>query len=240
MTGLATVVAGMTPVQAQSPLPDPRQTASSASPDWLAAIGSLAVPAQRRTDGRASHYLEDCSATLVSRSGSGTARIIVTAWHCLEHYRDLSRPIVFSLAARDKAALTLTARKLADGGGMHADWAILRLERGIDESTAVSLAVHPERADIAKPVSMAGYSATAGGHLRSLRYHENCRITAQQRVSADTDCVALKGSSGGAVTQRSATGTVQFSGVISEGDSIGYSRFVPVSAFRNTLNQYLR
>lgn len=240
MLALTSWAPGVSSAQAQQAPPDPRQTASAASPGWLAAIGSLAVPAQRRTAGRASHYLEDCSATLVSRSGSGTAQIIVTAWHCLENYHDLSRPIVFSLAGRENAALRVTARKLADGGGMHADWAILRLERGISETIAASLSIHPERADITRPVTMAGYSTTANEPVRSLRYHENCRITAQQRVSADTDCVAFKGSSGGAVTQRSASGAVQFSGVISEGDSVGYSRFVPVSVFRNSLNRYLR
>ena len=219
---------------------DPRRGLSATSPDWLLAVGALDVPVQQPIEGRLVHLREDCRATLVTREGAGAANIIVTAWHCLEDYRDLSRPIMFSLALPNTPPLMLAARRLADGGGMHADWAILRLERSIAASTALSLAVHPGRAEQAIPVTMAGFSPAGSDNIRSLRFHENCRITAQQRHSTDTDCVALKGASGGAVAQRSASGAFLFSGVISEGDGAGYSRFVPTSAFRQTLNQYLR
>lgn len=219
---------------------DPRRSLSASSPSWLGAIGALDVPAQRSVRGRRVNMREDCSATLVSRDGDSAANIIVTAWHCLEYYRDLSRPITFSLLLPNTTPLTLTARRLADGGGMHADWAILKLERALAPHIAHSLAVHPGRAEAGIPVTMAGYSPAGDDRIRSLRFHANCRITAQQRNSTDTDCVALKGASGGAVAQRSVSGSMHFSGVISEGDGTGYSRFVPTSMFRQTLDQYLR
>ena len=73
---------------------DPRRGLSATSPDWLLAVGALDVPVQQPIEGRLVHLREDCSATLVTREGAGAANIIVTAWHCLEDYRDLSRPIM--------------------------------------------------------------------------------------------------------------------------------------------------
>ena len=72
---------------------DERLVFSGKTFPWLQAVGKLQVPGQRYKDGHSSHYLEDCSATLVSLPGRLEADIIVTAWHCLELYQDLSKPI---------------------------------------------------------------------------------------------------------------------------------------------------
>jgi hypothetical protein len=219
---------------------DDRHIFDGSSHGWLAAVGSLQVPGQRYENGRTLHYLEDCSATLIAPDSGGKASTVVTAWHCLEHYRDLSRPILFTLPLPGADQLQIEARKLADGGGMHADWAILRLREPVAATTA--LAVYPGDVSPGDDVTMAGYSKDPGlgGNGRHLTFDATCRVTARSKRSADTDCIAHKGASGGAVIQLSINGEPLYGGVISAGDGAGLSRYVPVQLFRKVLMTHLR
>lgn len=220
---------------------DSRLRYSGDAPPWLRAVGQLRVPGSRYQDGRREHFLEDCSATLVARSPGRRADTIITAWHCLEYYNDLSRPITFTLSHGDRAPLEQEAYRLAMGGSMQADWAILRLRQAIETETATALAIHPGSADPARAVIMAGYSRDAGAADRNTRlsYDPRCLITAQAATLTDSNCLARKGASGGAVIQLSDSGVPLFSGVVSQGDSAGLSQFVPVDAFRGALNRHL-
>ena len=56
---------------------DPRQVFSAESSPWLRAVGKLQVPGQRYRNGHSSHYLEDCSATLVSSAAQLRFSIVV-------------------------------------------------------------------------------------------------------------------------------------------------------------------
>ena len=221
---------------------DPRQAYSELSPAWLGAVGRLSVPGSRISDGRRAHQLEACSATLVGRGASPWADTIVTAWHCLEFYNDLSRPITFTLLPGRRGELTREAYRLGDGGGMDADWAILRLYRPVAAEEVAALPIGTGAADRARPVIMAGYSRDdrLGHGGRRLTYDPACRITAQTPARGDTDCRAHKGASGGAVIQLSPEGEPQFTGVISAGDGASTSIFVPVTHFGATLRQHLR
>lgn len=221
---------------------DSRKIYSSKAPVWLRAVGRLRIPGSTYRDGRRSHVQEDCSATLVTGKEGAAADTIVTAWHCLENYRDLSKPIVFTLVS---GAIELTEReayRLADGGGMHADWAILRLKLPVAASVNGALLVHPGRADPARSITMAGFSRDSdmGGHGEWLTFDPACLITTATPKLSDSNCTAHKGASGGAVIQLSEAGAPLFSGVISEGDSVGFSTFVPVAVFRGAINRYLR
>jgi hypothetical protein len=210
---------------------DTRLLSSDGKPGWLRAVGKLRVPGSRYREGSRRHLQEDCSATLVRRGPGTHADTIVTAWHCLAFYNDLSKPITFTLPPDD----VREAYRVADGGGMHADWAVLRLFQPIVGNLA--LAVHPERADPARPISMAGFArdpATSDGDAR-LTFDPSCLITRQGANVSDTDCVAYKGASGGAVVQLSLTGEPELSGVISQGDGAGLSIFVPVTVFRSAV-----
>jgi hypothetical protein len=229
-------------VVAGSAIGDPRQAYSDLSPAWLGAVGRLSVPGSRIRDGRRAHQLEDCSATLVGREASPWADTIVTAWHCLEFYNDLSRPITFTLLPGRRGELTREAYRLGDGGGMDADWAILRLYQPVAAEEVTALAVGAGAADRARPVIMAGYSRDDGlGHGgRRLTYDPACRITAQTAARGHTDCRAHKGASGGAVIQLSPGGEPQFTGVVSAGDGESTSIFVPVTHFGAALRQHLR
>lgn len=221
---------------------DPRQAYSELSPAWLGAVGRLSVPGSRIRDGRRSHQREDCSATLVARKGTAPADTIVTAWHCLEFYDDLSRPITFTLRPGHRGELSREAYRLGDGGGMHADWAILRLYRPVAAEEVTALSVGAEMADRTRPVIMAGYSRDdgLGDGGRRLTFDPACRITAQTPLRGDTDCRAHKGASGGAVIQMSRQGEPQLTGVISSGDGAGTSIYVPVTRFQAALRLHLR
>ena len=221
---------------------DPRQAYTELSPTWLRAVGRLSVPGSRIRDGQRSHQREDCSATLVGRKASHRADTIVTAWHCLEFYNDLSRPITFTLLPGHRGDLTREAYRLGDGGGMHADWAILRLYRPVAAGEIAPLTVGVDEVDRARPVIMAGYSRDddLGEGGRRLTFDPACRITAQTPARGNTDCRAHKGASGGAVVQLSPEGVPQLTGVISSGDGEGTSIFVPVARFQAALRQHLR
>jgi Trypsin-like peptidase domain len=221
---------------------DPREVFSRDSPAWLLAVGKLQVPGQRYSDGHASHHTEDCSATLVTRPGRKRADTIITAWHCLEWYGDLSKPIVFTLVSLSGETLRHEAYRLGDGGGMHADWAILRLRSTVPETDVAALQIHPQVPDHELPVTMAGFSGDPGKGKDGmvLTFDPNCAITAQDRNLGDTNCMAFKGASGGAVVQLSSAGEPRMCGVISQGNGEGRSTFVPVSTFRNALELYLK
>ena len=221
---------------------DTREIYSSAAPPWLRAVGRLAVPGSRYRDGNRQHLREDCSATLVTRSAGAAADTIVTAWHCLEHYNDLSRPIMFTLLAGVEAApRSIEAYRLADGGGMHADWALLRLRQPVAAAAVAALEIQSGRADPGQLITMAGFSRDPGkgGGGTRLTFDPACLVTRLDVASSESNCLAYKGASGGAVVQQSVDGEPRFSGVISAGDGAGVSTFVPVTAFRGAIGLHL-
>ena len=238
LPSLLTAMCLALPAQAEQ-----RLAYSTASPAWLQAVGKLEVPGSRVENGYRRHKREDCSGTLVaSAPDSRRADIVVTAWHCLEYYQDLSRPILFTLLPNSHQPITLEARRLDTGGDMHADWAVLQLARPVDATTVRGLTIDPAQADATRAVVMAGYSGDEGlgqdGQV--MTYHVDCRITAQQPGASTSNCQAYKGASGGAVIQLDDQGQARLTGVISRGDSAGVSIFVPVEGFRSPLNLALR
>lgn len=221
--------------------PDRRLAYHAASPPWLRAIGMLTVPTVKYQDGRARNHREDCSATLVTGRRGRPADIIVTAWHCLEFYQDLSKPITFTLGNALHGRVSHRARRLTDGGGMYADWAILRLQQAIPAERVPAIQLHPGTADPARGITAAGYSRDPGLGQRGqqLTYDPTCRILQREGLLVQSDCAAHRGASGGAVVQISDEGVAQLSGVISQGDGEALLLYVPVEGFRRALAQYL-
>ena len=242
LAAVLVLLAGITAANSGPPPADSRQVFGPGSPAWLRAVGKLQVPGHKYRDGRRAHHREDCSATLVARPASTRADTIVTAWHCLEFYRDLSKPITFTLMPGSELHSTREAYRLADGGGMHADWAILRLYEAVSLRDIPAMRIHPERAEADRAIAMAGYSRDSGlgNYGEQLTFDPDCAITHQARLRSDSDCTARKGSSGGAVIQLSALGEPRLCGVISQGDSARLSTFVPVSGFRTAIERHLK
>lgn len=218
-----------------------RRAYSDSSPNWLQAVGKLDVPGIQYRNGQRRHQRENCSGTLVAPAGKRLANTVVTAWHCLEYYRDLSKTITFTLLPGSERAIRREAYLLADGGGMHADWALLRLYRPVETRLIPALELNPAAGDRQRPLTMAGFSGDKelGMDGSVLTYHDNCRITGQFSDGNETDCSAYKGASGGAVIQLSPRGKPRLTGVISRGDSESVSIYVPLADFRRPLEQYL-
>jgi hypothetical protein len=219
-----------------------RQSYSGDSYPWLRAVGKLQVPGSRYHNGRRSHYVEDCSATLIAPAHSSSADIIVTAWHCLEFYSDLSKPITFTLLDDSGGLVTRQAHRLADGGSMSADWALLRLLAAVPSPQVAALDIHPGQANPDISIIMAGYSKDVlpDPHGKNLSFDPACTITQQAPEFSDTNCSANQGASGGPVIQLGAEGEPFLCGVISQGNGVGRSTFIPVSRFRATANLYLK
>jgi hypothetical protein len=221
---------------------DNRQVYNGETYRWLSAIGKLEVPGKRHRDGRTRHYIEDCSATLVGNPDSQSANTIITAWHCLEFYSDLSKPISFTLNPAHEKPILREAYQLVNGGSMDADWAILRLHRAIPAGQVKALNVDTARANPQRAIIMAGYSRDdgvgAGG--QHLSFDPACLITRQDPTSSATNCTAYKGASGGAAIQLSSAGTPLVYGVISQGNGAGLSTFIPAHGFSSAIRQHLK
>ncbi|MEP5766619.1 MAG: serine protease [Halieaceae bacterium] len=207
----------------------PRAAFDKHSPQNLRAVGKLIVPGHRLVAGERLAHQQDCSASLIGPS------TILTAWHCLEYYRDLSRDPQFTLANLPGQP-AISAYRLADGGGMQADWALLRLHspvRGVPPLPVSAAGT----IDTGEGLLLAGYAADEaigrGGEVLSWQAH--CLLTEPRPGQLASDCVTYKGASGGPVM--TAQGIV---GVISSGDGSSSTYFVPSTRFLSAVRLYRR
>ena len=217
------------PVQASS-----RLAFGKGSPDWLAGVGKLDVPSQRWEQREQHHFKEHCSATLLFHGER--ARYVLSAWHCLENYRDLSRDISFRIPGSE---LQRNAFPVASGGGMEADWALLQLDRPVARSTFSPLQLADKHSAEAA-ITMAGFSRDVGlGRSGSiLTYDPACQVTGRSNDLVATNCEAYKGASGGPVVAVH-KGRALLLGVVSTGTGEGQSYYVPAHVFIHHIKPYL-
>ena len=191
----------------------------------ISSVGQLLVPAIRYENGYARHYNERCSATAVAE-GNREALYLLSAWHCLEDYRDLSKPLLFELSSGFQSPV----RVVASGDSMLSDWVLLRLQ-----------APAPSSAGIAEETSAEGSELIMAGYPRDHRAADDgpvtvlCQQSGKDNKDSSSDCVLQKGASGGAVFNPDG----EILGVISRGDGESVSIFVPVNRFRNRLTRHL-
>lgn len=208
---------------------EPRQQVSSTSPPMLMSVGRLLVPGRRMENGYPRHYRESCSATLLAPIEGEPASLILTAWHCIEYHTDLTDAITFVIESSSGERLERRVQPVSSGGGMHADWLIMRLQEPLPTDTVTAASVAQDAPPgIGSRIIMAGYSRDKGlgeaGEV--LTFHGNCRVVARSDQDIATDCLAYRGASGGAVFS---IASGRLLGVISRGDSLAQSIFVPVS-----------
>ncbi|MDJ0876996.1 MAG: trypsin-like serine protease [Halieaceae bacterium] len=217
------LVAGWLVVNVQA---SEREVFDAQSPQVLQAVGKLTVPGHDRVDGRRRSREENCTASLVAPS------TILTAWHCLEYYSDLSRDPQFALPGV-MGGDTVAATRIADGGGMEADWALLRLARPIRQvdPLPVTKTAAPDNARLL----LAGYARDTGLGNRGehLTWQANCRLRDREITRVGTDCVTYKGASGGPVLLNG-----HVVGVISAGDSEERTYFAPFAASNRFFSLY--
>ncbi|EAQ99397.1 trypsin-like serine peptidase [Congregibacter litoralis] len=196
----------------------------------LASVGKLHVPGQRFEDGYVRHFDEDCSATLITDDAkSQSSTLIVSAWHCLEFYRDTSRVLTFETAGGE----TRTANLVASGGSMYSDWALLRLNAPLPYPAVIAV----EGKVATDALVMAGYPRRSSGATKVLETVRDCRITGRDDRDITSDCVLQKGASGGAVFLGGPE--TRYLGVISRGDGESQSIYVPLARFRAKISAHL-
>ena len=183
--------------------PLPRKSLAAGSGDLInqlnSRVGMVSIPATRSEQGRTKHFKESCSGTLVSTNEERSSTIwVLSAWHCFEDYRDLSRDILFTTVNGQSAK----ARLVSSGGSMRADWALLKLDTPMEP--AVKLLAR--EFDVNASIIMAGYPRAnrqqAGEHSqvgRTFTVANRCAVTGQDKEDFASTCVLPKGSSGGAV-----------------------------------------
>ncbi|WP_279245904.1 trypsin-like serine peptidase [Candidatus Litorirhabdus singularis] len=225
-------------------LAEPRQLHNNKAPGWMASVGKLTVPGQKWEDGERHHYQENCSGTLISKKKihdpsdtRHSARYVISAWHCLEYYNDLSKAISFSLP---NSEIEHNAALVISGGSMNADWVLLRLDQPI--AIDAPIVIWTEPASIGKTtLTSAGYSRDlmAADNGRLLSYHPDCSVTAIASAVITTNCRAAKGASGGPLVAV-VEGEVRLLGVLSAGDGEAVSLYVPSDQFARRVAPYLR
>lgn len=204
---------------------DERQVFNQQSPAYLSAIGKLIVPSERTVGGEHQNFIEECSATLLS-DRLYQQRWIMTAWHCIEHYHNLGRSILFRIMDEHGEWHERDAHIVIHGGSISEDWALLRTETALPK-TLHSLAIanyQPGR------VIIAGFSGDEGlgqnGNV--LTFQDNCVSSEQTLDDAQisVNCWAFKGASGGAVIQHE-----KLVGIVSQGDNAGTASFVDLARY---------
>lgn len=220
---------GNTPADAKLTDADSTESAAVAIPGALrSGVGQLWVPAKRFRNGYAEHFDEHCSAALVTTKESLPSRLLLSAWHCIEDYRDLSRDLLFETQDGRRHP----ARVVASGGGMHGDWAILRLRKPLPGG----LLLTPPSEKRGDTHAMAGFPRRADGDA-ALVHARHCRVTGRDGPDLRSDCILSKGASGGAVVD--AGDARVYRGVISRGDARSVSIFVPLTRFYRQLRPLL-
>lgn len=207
----------------------------------LQSVGKLLVPNVRYENGYARHFDERCSATLVSGNAEAMeSRLILSAWHCIEYYRDLSKTLVYEQPGHPP----VSARILVAGGSMRDDWVLLKLAKALPNPTPLPTSAgnpsSPKTAMHNKPLMMVGYPID-GAAERARVVVSNCVHKLSKGIDRSSSCVIEQGASGGAVFAGDTPPgqRPEYLGVISRGDRQSLSIYVPISRFRKKLASYL-
>ena len=204
---------------------DNSQLTTRADAAWEGAIVKIEVPIVRSVKGYPRHFLERCSATIIS---PGPHPLLISAWHCFEGYDAMASPAQ-TLTEDGPVPLEL----LASGESMQHDWALLTSKADWIPTTWIPIA--RDRAEKGSRVSAAGFSRSLASDSpeigsrrdRALVIDSDCRVTEASSPPIASSCVIQQGASGGAILGRTQSGSLRVYGVISAGDSKSVSYFYP-------------
>lgn len=199
----------------------PSVACAEQSDTMITSVGRLLIPAVRYQNGYVRHYDERCSGTVVTEPGGSHSTVVISAWHCLEDYRDLSRPLIFETIDGRRSEVRL----LASGGSMEQDWALLRLAEA-------QAALPIDDAGIPSTVTMVGFPRASAS---SAQTQVRCSLMGLDGADYRGGCALKPGASGGGVIS---TDGQQYLGVVSRGDGVTQSIFVPVERFRQALRAH--
>lgn len=212
---------------------DERRIFDHQSPSYLLAIGKLTIPSERQIRLEPQHFIEQCSATLLDDRYK-QRRWLLSAWHCIEHYHNLGKRIIFQIADTSGIWHEREAHIVIHGGSIKNDWVLLRTETSLP-GTVLSLGLADYNGGA---VTLAGYSGDKGlgrgGEV--LTYQEQCypSHTMLDETQTSINCWAFKGASGGAIIQQG-----RLVGVVSQGDNAGTASFVDHARYADHINRAL-
>ncbi|HBZ50342.1 MAG TPA: hypothetical protein DEO43_08570 [Halieaceae bacterium] len=192
------------------------------SPNWMKFVAAINVPTLKHEAGRTRHYREQCSATLINHDHARQDQWLITAWHCIEHYRDLSQTIEVRFPHAGLNDQYYTARVARSGERLERDWALLRLEQRLPPHLSSPLTLTAASPSLL--ATAAGYSKHLREGRERLSYDSNCRWVSAQEWQ---DCFTSKGTSGGPVVQTIADEPT-IVGIISQGNGEGMTLTFPV------------
>lgn len=216
---------------------NPGEVASGLAPLWQQAIVRLEVPVTRQENGFTRHFIEHCSATVVT---PGPRPILLSAWHCFDGFSAIGPPAVAYMRANDKSELQL----IKTGGSMLEDWALLTPLRAFTHSGWIPIATQGPHHDT--QLVSAGYAKTSpvagsremASEQRQLALDPSCQVIQNANTPpAASSCVAKKGASGGPILGRTASGSYRIYGVISAGDETSVSYFYPSHLLLGTVRE---
>lgn len=199
----------------------PRQRFDAKSPKWMANVANIEVPAIKYEQGRARHYIEYCSGTLLKSAKTSQPRFMISAWHCVEHYQDLSRDLTVYFPHSQSRHKAYRARLVDSGGSISSDWALLKLSDSPSSAHLAGLTLMTT--DINQPATAAGFALALPNGRQHLSFDDSCEANGENEW---TRCTTSKGASGGPIVQihQSMAGIV---GVISQGDSQAFTISFP-------------
>jgi len=230
------IAAGIAAAQA-----DPRQVPGPNSPPWLAAVTRLVVPGEKWINKQRTRHQEHCSAVLVERESAASAErpLLLSAWHCLEHYHNLALPIEVLVTLPDGETLRAEARVIDQGQDMRSDWALLQLTQRAPQLARLGLPLRWQHPPHGTGIIMAGYSRDAGVGQNGavLSFDDRCKITGSVAPHVQSNCMAHRGASGGAVIQVDDSGQAWLIGIISQGDGNERSFHTPLSDLHAAFKQ---
>lgn len=114
---------------------------------------------------------------------------------------------------------------------MDRDWALLKIQ----EQAPHPIVLAQDEVDEDAAVTLAGFPRSKEDSALSVL--RDCAITGKDGQDLRTDCVLQRGASGGAVLSNQPS--MDFVGVISRGDGVSQSIFVPISRFLKDIRRYL-
>jgi len=176
-------------------------------------VVAIEVPSEKREAGRTRHFIERCSGTLLQNAVNNRPDLILTAWHCVENYSDLSKHIQIRFPHAVAPLQTLLARLYRSGDSITSDWALLRLVSPVNDAGLAGLSLSLRKEN--QPAYALGFAGELRQGRSSLSFDPNCVWSQSNRWRS---CQSSKGSSGGPLVQVHSD-EAYVVGVISQGDS---------------------
>jgi len=176
-------------------------------------VVAIEVPSEKREAGRTRHFIERCSGTLLQNADNKRPDLILTAWHCVENYSDLSKHIQIRFPHAVAPLQALFARIYRSGDSITSDWALLRLVSPVPDAGLLGLSLSLRKEN--QPAYALGFAGELRQGRSSLSFDADCNWSQSNLWQS---CQSSKGSSGGPLVQVHSD-EAYVVGVISQGDS---------------------